>query len=523
MIRTAIRGVLAGAVLAAMIGAGAQPALALSTSPDQTGWSVKGKVYSLAYLGNTVFVGGTFKTAMGPAGLKGLVQNIAAFDMTSGAWISSFAATVGNSAGPVKVAALAVSPDGSKLYIGGQFDAVDGQPEQDFAAVDPSTGALDTSVAISANQSVDVILAGPNLVYFGGAFSKVNGIARQHLAAVGYDGTLSAAWAPTTAAGTCPFYNASTCSNGGNGMVRSLAMSTDGQTVFVGGEFYYVNGIARNCVARVSATDGTLNSWAVPWGLIIDDSETHKPGPNMAWRIIATSTRLYVGFGRVPNYLETFRLDNGTSGDRVWQINTPGNVESLAMSPDGTRLFAGGHFGTAVLDYPACGTYIHGLMSVNPATGSLNCDWLPSIRPFGGTSAPGSHVNPPNYVGGWTMFATGNALWVGGYFTSISGVSASGVARFTLSGTPPPPAPAISSFTPTTGPVGTPVTITGFGFTGTSDVQFGSVSAGLGNFTVDSDTQITATVPDGAVTAPITVVAPGGTANSGTKQFHVTT
>ena len=84
----------------------------------------------------------------------------------------------------------------------------------------------------------------------------------------------------------------------------------------------------------------------------------------------------------------------------------------------------------------------------------------------------------------------------------------------------PPPVPVITTFTPTRGPIRTVVTITGYGFTGTTRVSFGTVDAIT--YSVDSNTQITATVPDGAITAPITVVAPGGTADSGDKKFHVT-
>jgi hypothetical protein len=117
------------------------------------------------------------------------------------------------------------------------------------------------------------------------------------------------------------------------------------------------------------------------------------------------------------------------------------------------------------------------------------------------------------------MTVIGNALWVGGDFTSIMGQTyVSGVARFTVSGAAPPPIPVFGSFTPTIGPVGTSVTITGFGFTGATAVQFGGVSA---SFTANSLTRITATVPPGAVTGPITVVAPGGSVDSDTKKFHV--
>lgn len=74
--------------------------------------------------------------------------------------------------------------------------------------------------------------------------------------------------------------------------------------------------------------------------------------------------------------------------------------------------------------------------------------------------------------------------------------------------------PTIVSFTPPNGPVGTSVTITGNSLTGATKVTFGGVKATV--FTVNSYTQITATVPVGAVTGKIQVTTPGGTATSST-------
>ena len=72
--------------------------------------------------------------------------------------------------------------------------------------------------------------------------------------------------------------------------------------------------------------------------------------------------------------------------------------------------------------------------------------------------------------------------------------------------------PQVLSFNPPSGSVGTQVTITGTGFTQTNGVGFGdNVPA---QFTVNSDTQVTATVPTGAQTGPIGVVTKGGTAVS---------
>jgi hypothetical protein len=86
------------------------------------------------------------------------------------------------------------------------------------------------------------------------------------------------------------------------------------------------------------------------------------------------------------------------------------------------------------------------------------------------------------------------------------------------------PAPTITSFAPSVGQIGTSVVITGTNFSGTgfttSAVRFNGVAAT--SFTVNSPTQITATVPTGATTGPISLTTPGGTATS-TVNFTVQT
>jgi uncharacterized repeat protein (TIGR03803 family) len=74
--------------------------------------------------------------------------------------------------------------------------------------------------------------------------------------------------------------------------------------------------------------------------------------------------------------------------------------------------------------------------------------------------------------------------------------------------------PQVLGFSPTNGPVGTSVVITGESFTGAIHVHFGSVEAV--SFTVDSDTQITAIVPPGTTSGDISVCTAGGSGYSRT-------
>jgi uncharacterized repeat protein (TIGR03803 family) len=80
-----------------------------------------------------------------------------------------------------------------------------------------------------------------------------------------------------------------------------------------------------------------------------------------------------------------------------------------------------------------------------------------------------------------------------------------------------PPAPAIYGFSPTSGKVGAKVTIEFGPYVGATSVTFNGTSAA---FVVEGSEFITATVPTGATTGPISVTTPGGTVTS-TKSFTV--
>ena len=79
--------------------------------------------------------------------------------------------------------------------------------------------------------------------------------------------------------------------------------------------------------------------------------------------------------------------------------------------------------------------------------------------------------------------------------------------------------PTITNFNPPTGPIGTTVTVTGTKLSDASAVKFSSIDAT--EFTVNSPTQLTAIVPFGATTGPISVITPGGTVTT-TTNFDVT-
>lgn len=128
---------------------------------------------------------------------------------------------------------------------------------------------------------------------------------------------------------------------------------------------------------------------------------------------------------------------------------------------------------------------------------------------FNGTPATFSVVSNTRINATVPAGATSGAITV----TDSEG-TASSLLPFTVTGALPV---SISSVTPGRGSVGTSVTIGGTGLTGATSVKFNGTEA---TFSVGSDGQITAEVPRGATTGPITITTPLGTATS-SRNFRV--
>ncbi len=118
----------------------------------------------------------------------------------------------------------------------------------------------------------------------------------------------------------------------------------------------------------------------------------------------------------------------------------------------------------------------------------------------------------------WTQYVVSSSVVEAdtglNFFSSLPSTVAA-VLRAKVDGAP---APAITGFTPLSGTTNSTVVISGSNLTGASTVSFGGTNAA---FSVDSDTQITATVPVGAASGQISVIAPGGLATS-SASFTVT-
>ncbi len=173
-------------------------------------------------------------------------------------------------------------------------------------------------------------------------------------------------------------------------------------------------------------------------------------------------------------------------------LDTSAGSQPTALAPNPLNLAAGatGTLTATLAPAPsAAGTLA--INSANPAVATV-----PASASFaaGQTSVP----------------LTVTAVASGSTSVTVTLNGASAASQVTV--TPPPP--TITGFTPTSGAVGTTVTITGTNFINVQTVTFNGVTA---IFTINNATTLTAVVPSGATTGKISVSDFAGSAQSATN------
>jgi|GEM_PF-1628498 len=151
-------------------------------------------------------------------------------------------------------------------------------------------------------------------------------------------------------------------------------------------------------------------------------------------------------------------------------------------------------------------------ITVNPATlpnGTVGTAYNQTVSATGGAALYSFMLLSGTLPNGLNLAANGNltgTLTQNGDFTFTIKVTDAngcmGTQQYTVT-INPPLCPVVTSINPASGAAGSNVTITGSGFTGVTAIKFTDNVAAT--FTVNSNTQITAIVPTGAVTGPITI------------------
>jgi hypothetical protein len=400
---------------------------------------INGVVWSQAMSGNTVYAGGEFTNAT-PAGggAPAPRSNLLAYDIVSGRLVASFAPAVNR-----QVTAVAASPDGSRIYVGGDFTAIDGQTRSRIAAFDGATGALVGAFAPRVNGSVDAIAATDTTVYAGGTFGGVGNQDRSSLAAFdAADGALLD-WAPVVTQA------------GGVGEVRALALKPDGTKVVIGGAFTSLNGSnpanqrqPGYGLGMVDAVTGVSQPFAV--GSVVRNGTT----AGAITSLHADDDYVYGGgytFGRAGGTLEGV-FSAGWDGGAVHWINDC-HGDTYSVHAQGSVIYTASHAhycenigglrqgdsnvndGSYYFRALAFGREDVGDVTWEPDhtryfdfTGnrhSAQLTWYPSLN-------AGTYTG--QIQGPWSVTGNDRYLAMGGEFTRVNGVGQAGLVRFAVPG-----------------------------------------------------------------------------------------
>jgi hypothetical protein len=346
-----------------------------------------GRVSAMAISAGTVYIGGSFTHVKNRAGVSQSRSRLAAINAAT-CDLLPWTASADNS-----VTAMAVA--GGTVYIGGSFLTINGLSRTRIAALGGANAAV-LPFSPSVNNPVNALLASGSRLYMGGAFTTVEGQPRSKLAAFALStGSLDPTWTATA-----------------NAAVYTLALGSDGQDIFVGGNFTTLNGRSQfPFVGAVTAGTGASDlAFRPSFG-----SGATFPILNLS----ADSRGVYAGGGGSGGHLVIWNLD-GTLQRPVYQ--TDGGVQTVAV--DGNSLYAGGHFvnycsGNTGSGHPfLCTTNVprSKLFEVSLSTGALT-SWAPKL-------------NSPRGVFTSALDPVTHALWVGGDFTQVGSLSAAHLARF---------------------------------------------------------------------------------------------
>ncbi len=251
-----------------------------------------GEITDLAYIGNRVFVAGGFTSIRNNTGTNttNYAQPfLAAFNIDTGLVDANFRPTFGGGG----VTEVEASPDGTKLFIVGRFNTVNGVTKRKVASLNPTTGALNTGFTANANAAATSVEASNTTVYIGGQFTTINNVTKVSLAAVN----------STTGALVTNFNNDLSGGVGVNGdlSVQAMDITHDGTKLLVVHTGRQIAGQDRYGMGLIDLTTNQL----LPW-------RSHLWDDNL--QFVGGVTRIYAG-AIAPND-QYFVVSSGSGGDR---------------------------------------------------------------------------------------------------------------------------------------------------------------------------------------------------------------
>jgi len=334
----------------------------LNPGTGAVSWSTdtgSGLIYAIAPVGDQVFIAGTFASGGGR-----IRSNIAELDLNTDATRGVATGWDVFVNGPVHSIASTIS--GQVIYIGGQFSAVHHTDtlRNNIALLSATSNRVETwnpSITGDANAKVAALALSPDqtTLYAGGWFSQVAGLqgeSRNNIAA------LNTTVAGIDGEGVLNTNSAIGRFDGANGEVYALAVSSDNELLFAGGNFTIIGGDFNSKVAALSVANGTPLSNDDLWAITDVDQAVHTLTLSSDDRVLYiggefTSIRTIdkdgVSTDKSRNHIAALKIlpfDESNNIDK-WNLDTSVNpdvtgtgVYSLGLSTDDQMLWLGGNF-----------------------------------------------------------------------------------------------------------------------------------------------------------------------------------
>ncbi len=310
-----------------------------------------------------------------------------------------------------------VVPDGSRVYVVGNFTKANGDNRYRIAALDAKTGALVPGFNPQVDYRARAVVATGDTVYVGGQFSVANKTARSRLAAFSASNGALLPWAPAA-----------------DNEVFGLVVPTSGSVV-VAGRFTTLNDEPNYGMGALDPVTGATRPWAAT-------GTVRNAGTDSAIYSLATDGATVYGTGYqyksggVGNLEGSFAAD-GTTGAIRWVAGC--NGDTYSVKPIGGVVYTAGHahdcsplggwpqtqpwtYQRAVATTAdARGKNQGGTFSGKPAPALLN--WWPTLE-------VGTFTGQVQAA--WSV--TGNDSYVsyGGEFPKVNNVAQQGIVRMAV-------------------------------------------------------------------------------------------
>jgi PKD repeat protein len=296
-----------------------------------------GEITDLEHIGNRVFVVGGFTSIQNQVPGNTTTYNqrfVAAFNINTGLVDAGFRPTFDGG-----VTEIEASPDGSKLFVVGRFNTVNGVTKRKIASINPTTGATVSGFTANANSAATAVDVSNDTVYVGGQFSKVG--AQDRVGLVALDST--------TGAVRSNFVNDLSGGVGVNGAltVQALTLTHDLSRLVVVHTGRKIAGEDRYGVGLISTSSGQLLPWRTR---LWEDNLQFVGGIQRAYTgdVAPDDSCFVVGSGSggdrppINDTVMAFPLAGGDFVEPIWVSRLFDSVYSVAVSEK--AVYVGGHF-----------------------------------------------------------------------------------------------------------------------------------------------------------------------------------